>query len=104
MKYSKPDKRKRGEAPEVTLRVIAIRTLMYGDSQRTFARWLGISISRWNNFEKGFPISRDIATLLVSRIEGLSVDWLWFGLTGNMSKPLLRRLEMQTIICRRGIS
>ncbi len=58
----------------------------------TFAAFLGIPSSRWNNLENGFPLSKEVAFLLVRRISGLSLDWLWFGKTDGLSYRIGHRL------------
>jgi hypothetical protein len=58
----------------------------------TFAAFLGIPPSRWNNLENGFPLSKEVAFLLVRRISGLSLDWLYFGRTDGLSMRLGRQL------------
>lgn len=62
-------------------------------TQTAFAEWLGISLSRWNNFEKaGLSVSKEIEDLLVAVTPGLSVDWLRAGDRRFLSKELDRRL------------
>lgn len=58
----------------------------------TFAAWLGIPSSRWNNLENGYPLSKEVAFLLVRKISGLSLDWLYFGRTDALSMRIGRRL------------
>lgn len=58
----------------------------------TFARWLGIQDNRWTNLENGFPLSKEIAFLLVRRVSGLSLDWLYFGRTDGLSERLGQKL------------
>jgi transcriptional regulator with XRE-family HTH domain len=61
-------------------------------SQIAFAKELGISASRWNNFEGGKPLSIEIAQKLVRIIPGLSLDWLYNGERRGLSVELDRRL------------
>lgn len=58
----------------------------------TFARSLGIQDNRWNNLENGYPLSKEIAFLLVRKISGLSLDWLYYGKTDGLSERLGQRL------------
>lgn len=58
----------------------------------TFARSLGIQDNRWTNLENGFPLSKEIAFLLVRKISGLSLDWLYYGKTDGLSERLSQRL------------
>ena len=57
-----------------------------------FATFLGISVQRWNAFENGAPLSREVAFLLVRKFSGLSLDWLYFGRTEALPLELARRL------------
>ena len=59
-----------------------------------FADFLGISKTRWNNFECGFPLSKDAAFLLVQKVPGLTLDWLYFGKTAGLSMQLSRWLGL----------
>jgi transcriptional regulator with XRE-family HTH domain len=65
--------------------------LGYGSGAH-FARFLGISKGRWNNFERGFPLSRDIIFLLCEKVDGLTSDWLYFGKTAGLPMGLARKL------------
>ena len=79
--------------PEIARRLVTIRSLHYGDDQSEFARSLGINASTWKNFERGnTPLSLDVACLLVERFE-LSLDWLFYGHTGDMKREVLFKLE-----------
>jgi transcriptional regulator with XRE-family HTH domain len=57
-----------------------------------FAAFLGVSVQRYNAFEHGEPLSRQVAFLLVQKISGLSLDWLYFGRTEALPLQLARRL------------
>ena len=58
----------------------------------SFARYLNIPASRWNNLERGFPLSKEVALLLVRKVPGLSLDWLYLGKTDGLSVRLGRAL------------
>jgi transcriptional regulator with XRE-family HTH domain len=57
-----------------------------------FARFLGVETTRWNNFENGKPLSREIVFLLVRTVPGLTSDWLYFGRSNGLPLELARRL------------
>jgi hypothetical protein len=57
-----------------------------------FARYLGIQDARWYNLENGYPLSKEVAFLLVQKVSGLSLDWLYYGRTDGLSKSLGQRL------------
>ena len=61
-------------------------------SQARFAAQIGIEYRRWNNYERGHPLSRDMAVLLVNRIHGLTLDWLYLGREDGLSTKLQREL------------
>jgi hypothetical protein len=63
------------------------------DTQNAFAAWLGVSPTRWNNYERGMPLTRAIEDLLVKRTPGLSVDWLRNANRNGLSVELDRRLH-----------
>lgn len=60
--------------------------------QKAFAEFLRIDSKRYNNFERGFPISRQIEDILVARTPGLTVDWLRHGDPRHLSVELARTL------------
>ena len=61
-------------------RVIKLRKLLGYEEAKEFAKnFLGISASRWGHVEEGKPLSRQIAFLLVEKIDGMTLDWLYFG-------------------------
>lgn len=78
---------------EYVRRVCLIREIVSGDSQRDFAVKIGIDMKRWNNFERGFPVPRDVAFILVEKLPGMSVDWLWFGWEKNLSPEWRRKIK-----------
>jgi hypothetical protein len=51
-----------------------------------------VSRRRWNNLENGYPLSKEFALLLVRRMSGLSLDWLYFGRTDGLSDGMGQRL------------
>lgn len=73
-------------------RLVRLRTTHGFATSTAFAAFLDISVQRWNAFENGAPISREVAFLLVQKISGLSLDWIYFGKTEALPLGLLRRL------------
>lgn len=57
-----------------------------------FCAFLQIEPKRWYNVESGFPLSKELAFILVQRIPGLTTDWLWFGKSDGLPIQLARRL------------
>ncbi|MGJ5036566.1 MULTISPECIES: helix-turn-helix transcriptional regulator [unclassified Bradyrhizobium] len=78
---------------ERTQRLKRLREITSGSSQTAFAKKLDISPARWNNFERGAPLSIEIAQKLVRIIPGLSLDWLYNGERRGLSVDLDRRLH-----------
>ena len=76
--------------PDSGRRARRIREL-FGETQKDFAQRLGISAHRWSNFERGYPISVDVAKLLYTKL-CISMDYTWFGrcrgLTGRQMLDL----------------
>jgi len=62
-------------------------------SRARFAAQIGIEYKRWNNFERGYPIPRDMAIHLVRAIHGLTLDWVYLGRQDGLSMRLQRELE-----------
>jgi transcriptional regulator with XRE-family HTH domain len=59
-----------------------------------FAAFLGISRSRLSNIEAGkLPLSRDMQFILVDKIDGLTLDYLFFGNTRYLTVDFAQRLE-----------
>ncbi len=73
------------------------------ESSADFARWLKMDPRRWNNFEVGYPISRDVANKLMHAIPGLSFDWIFEGNPNGLSVQMARRLgELPDTPAKRG--
>ena len=61
-------------------------------AQARFASQIGIEYRSWNNYEAGYNLSRDKAMLLVQRIHGLTLDWIYLGREDGLSTKLQRAL------------
>ena len=77
----------------IARRLKVVRYHVAGDNQSEFARKLGIGQSRWNNFERGYPINLRICALLRKAVPGLSIDWIVDGIGDNMRPKLLDQLS-----------
>ena len=80
------------EIPEVSARLQAVRHLVAGDNQTLFSGQIGIDVKRWNNFERGSPLSKEVAILLVRKVPGLTLDWLYLGIESGLPLALQREL------------
>lgn len=74
------------------LRLRILREVISGENQQDFSERVGIDKKRWNNYERGYPVPREIAFMLMHKFPGISVEWIWFGMTGNLSKYYLDRI------------
>lgn len=80
------------ENSEVARRLVNLRLAVAGESQTAFAQHVGIETKRWNNFERGLPLSKDAALILVRKIPGLTLDWLFLGVEAGLTLKLQREL------------
>jgi hypothetical protein len=74
-------------------RLKLLREIVSGENQQEFAERLGIPFKRWNNYERGYPVPRETAFLLMQRFPGISIEWLWFDMKGNLSPHYQARIE-----------
>jgi transcriptional regulator with XRE-family HTH domain len=66
--------------------------IISGGNANEFARRLGIEPKRWANYERGMPFSREVAFLLWGKL-GVSPDWVWFGVEGNLDRAWKGAIE-----------
>ena len=84
----------REEVPGQAERLKRIRRALSFETSAAFAAFLEIDSSRYNAFENGRPLSRDVAFRLVRKIPGLSLDWIYFGRSEALPIELARRLGL----------
>ena len=77
----------------VAERLRLLRKAVSGDNQTAFAARLGIDVRRWNNFERGSPLSKEIAFLLVQKVPGISLDWIYLDRLETLPFALREELE-----------
>jgi transcriptional regulator with XRE-family HTH domain len=88
-------KKQKPNSPPIDDQARRLRTLREAHGYPTsngFAGFLGIGANRYNNFENGVPLSREVVFLLVQSIPGLTSDWLYFGKPDGLPVELARRL------------
>ncbi len=73
-------------------RLRLLRETLGYQTATAFAEFLEIGITRYHPFEKGVPLSRDVAFRLVQKIPGMSLDWLYFGKPDGLPLELALRL------------
>ena len=76
----------------VAARLRVLRYFVAGYSQTAFAAQIGVDVKRWNNFERGLPLSKDVSFLLCQKVPGLTLDWLFFGKEDGLPSRLQREL------------
>ncbi len=91
-----------GRQSPTAQRLRILREHLGCDTSAAMAGKLGISPQRWNNFEGGLPLSKEIAFKLVRLIPGLTTDWLWFGKADGLPVHLARDLEGLPEPARKG--
>lgn len=77
---------------EYLRRLKLMREIISGENQTDFAARLGVTFKRWANYERGYPVSRQVAWKLWDDF-GVSVEWLWYGAQGNVKPIFLERLK-----------
>jgi DNA-binding XRE family transcriptional regulator len=73
-------------------RLLRLRQALGIPTQTAMAVALGIKVSRWNNFERGAPLSLDVAIRICRRFPGVTTDWLFFGNPAGLPLELAKRL------------
>jgi hypothetical protein len=81
------------DGSQVAQRLRLLRKAVSGDNQTAFAAKIGIEPRRWNNFERGSPLSKEVAILLARKIPGVSLDWLYLGRLETLPFALQGELE-----------
>jgi hypothetical protein len=80
-------------------RLRLLRVIVAAGSQQDIADALSIDMKRWNNYERGYPLPRETAFLIMEKFPGMSAQWLWFGWEGDLSpqfKKKIREAETNT--------
>lgn len=70
-------------------RLRIMREILAGENQTEFARRLGVDFKRWSNYERGYPVPREVAFLIHQKFPGMSIEWIWFGKIDGLS-PVYR--------------
>jgi transcriptional regulator with XRE-family HTH domain len=81
---------------EVAKRLHVLRLYRVGGrrgSQTEWAKILGISTSRLNNLENGYPLARDMAARYCAGVSGLTLDWIFFGREEGLDPTLKLKLR-----------
>lgn len=73
-------------------RLRILREIVSGDNQTDFSRRLGVDYKRWSNYERGYPVPREVAFLLHEKFPGMSIEWIWFGKYAGLSADYRERI------------
>lgn len=84
---------KRKQKSETARRLIALRTAWGYPQQKAFAHFLQVEPTRYANLEGAAPLSREVALILVKKIPGLTLDWLYLGREDGLSGALLSKIR-----------
>ena len=74
-------------------RLAKLREVMGFDSQRAFAAYLGVGYERYNNVERGLPLSSQLATIIVRKCPGVTRDWLLDGDASTLAPKMAKALS-----------
>ncbi|QOG21351.1 hypothetical protein [Bradyrhizobium sp. SEMIA] len=91
MRKIKGFEKKEMDAYKVRLRLL--REVVASGSQQAFADRIGIEMKRWNNYERGYPIPREIAFHLKEKLDEPLAEWLWWGLDKHLSPQFRAKLK-----------
>jgi plasmid maintenance system antidote protein VapI len=83
------------KVPATALRIRQLREAEGFPSATAFAAKLGITTSRLSNIENGSPLSHDVAMKIVTKIHGVSLDWLHRG--KEEALPLILRQRLAAV-------
>jgi transcriptional regulator with XRE-family HTH domain len=81
-----------GPETDQAQRLRLLRKALGFDTQEAFAAHVGLEHKRYANYENGYPLPREAVLTLVSKVHGLSIDWLYLGKDDGLSLSLSRRL------------
>ncbi len=81
------------QRPLIPERLRLLRRAAGYKTQAAFARGLGISPQRYCNSESDYPLSLDVAHLIVALVPGCTLDWLYYGIEAELTVDLLQRLR-----------
>ncbi len=76
----------------VSERLRLLREVMGYSTQLAFADFLKVAPKRWQNLENEYPLSKEVAMIIVRRIPGVSLDWLYRGRQEGLSAAMLHKL------------
>jgi transcriptional regulator with XRE-family HTH domain len=75
-------------------RLRIMREIIAGDNQTEFAKRLGVDFKRWSNYERGYPVPREVAFILHDKFPGMSIEWIWFGKETSLSEDYKKKIAL----------
>lgn len=75
-------------------RLRIMREIIAGDNQTEFAKRLGVDFKRWSNYERGYPVPREVAFILHDKFPGMSIEWIWFGTDKSLSDSYKEKIAL----------
>lgn len=76
----------------VAARLRQLRFAVSGRNQTAFAAKIEMEPKRWNNFERGYPLSKDAAFSIIECFPDITLDWLFRGIEDGLSVRRQRAL------------
>jgi Helix-turn-helix len=83
-------------ADKVALRLRLLRAAIFAENCTQFAKRIGISVQRLNNFENGYPLSLEVASRIRAAAPGMSLDWLYHGDERALPVGMLDKLRARS--------
>lgn len=77
-------------------RLVALRRAFGYETAASFAAFLDVSKQRYGNCETGGALGLDLAHMIVRKLPGVSLDYLYYGRAEGLSVELGRRLGLLT--------
>jgi transcriptional regulator with XRE-family HTH domain len=95
----KPDNRTPPAPPSddwnaVARRLRELREALGYDRQDKFAEAIGVEPPRYRNAERGLPLSRQLAQIIVAKFPGVREPWLYRGDPAGLNHEMLQLLGL----------
>jgi transcriptional regulator with XRE-family HTH domain len=92
------------DLPAIGQRLAALRQALGFTNASAFARLVGLSVTTLQNYEAGIRRPDVGNAILICRATGVTLDWIYQGLTGGLPVHIASRLTQQEPIPRRHAS
>ncbi len=78
---------------DTALRLAKLREVMGFETQMSFAAFLGVGYERYNNVERGLPLSYRLASIIARKCPGVTTGWLLEGDASTLNAKWLKLLS-----------